>query len=97
LTIWRSGHDHQDGLSAGPTTSAGIRFIWPKAAAAADLISGGRLAADEAVQAAGTVLFTVPNQLGVGYNSGMLATNAAHIAPAIGWTPATAAAATRSS
>ena len=48
-------------------------------------------AADEAVQAADTVLLTVPNQLGVDYNTRMLATIAAHIAPAIGWTPANAA------
>jgi len=44
-----------------------------------------RLAADEAVQAADTVLFTVPNQLGVDYNARILATIADHIAPAIGW------------
>jgi alkanesulfonate monooxygenase SsuD/methylene tetrahydromethanopterin reductase-like flavin-dependent oxidoreductase (luciferase family) len=49
------------------------------------------LAADEAVRAADTVLFTVPNQLGVDYNARILATIAAHIAPAIGWTPANAA------
>ena len=45
------------------------------------------LAADAAVQAADTVLFTVPNQLGVAYNARILATIAAHIAPAIGWRP----------
>jgi hypothetical protein len=32
----------------------------------------------------------VPNQLGVAYNARMLATIAEHIAPAIGWAPATA-------
>ena len=48
------------------------------------------LAADEAVQAADTVLFTVPNQLGVAYNTQLLATIARDIAPAIGWTPAQA-------
>lgn len=45
------------------------------------------LAADEAVRAADTILFTVPNQLGVAYNARILATIAEHIAPAIGWTP----------
>ncbi|MEV6344758.1 LLM class flavin-dependent oxidoreductase [Actinoplanes sp. NPDC051851] len=45
------------------------------------------LAADEAVQAADTVLFTVPNQLGVAYNARLLETITKHIAPAIGWTP----------
>jgi alkanesulfonate monooxygenase SsuD/methylene tetrahydromethanopterin reductase-like flavin-dependent oxidoreductase (luciferase family) len=45
------------------------------------------LAADAAVQAADTVLLTVPNQLGVEYNAAMLETIAREIAPAIGWTP----------
>jgi alkanesulfonate monooxygenase SsuD/methylene tetrahydromethanopterin reductase-like flavin-dependent oxidoreductase (luciferase family) len=51
------------------------------------------LASDEAVQAADTVLFTVPNQLGVGYNARILATIARDIAPAIGWAPSGAPAA----
>jgi hypothetical protein len=51
------------------------------------------LAADEAVRAADIVLFTVPNQLGVEYNARILATIAAHIAPAIGWAPVNAPAA----
>jgi alkanesulfonate monooxygenase SsuD/methylene tetrahydromethanopterin reductase-like flavin-dependent oxidoreductase (luciferase family) len=46
------------------------------------------LAADEAVQAADTVLFTVPNQLGVDYNTRILATITRDIAPAIGWSAA---------
>jgi alkanesulfonate monooxygenase SsuD/methylene tetrahydromethanopterin reductase-like flavin-dependent oxidoreductase (luciferase family) len=46
------------------------------------------LAADAAVQAADTVLFTVPNQLGVAYNARILQTITRHIAPAIGWSPA---------
>jgi alkanesulfonate monooxygenase SsuD/methylene tetrahydromethanopterin reductase-like flavin-dependent oxidoreductase (luciferase family) len=45
------------------------------------------LAADPAVQAADTLLLTVPNQLGVEYCAGMLETIARHIAPAIGWSP----------
>ncbi|AGL17745.1 LLM class flavin-dependent oxidoreductase [Actinoplanes sp. N902-109] len=45
------------------------------------------LAADEAVRAADTILFTVPNQLGVAYNARILETITKHIAPAIGWTP----------
>jgi alkanesulfonate monooxygenase SsuD/methylene tetrahydromethanopterin reductase-like flavin-dependent oxidoreductase (luciferase family) len=44
------------------------------------------LAEDEAVREADTVLFTVPNQLGVEYNARILATIAEQIAPAIGWT-----------
>jgi hypothetical protein len=45
------------------------------------------LAADAAVQAADTVMLTVPNQLGVEYNVKMLENIARYIAPAIGWSP----------
>jgi alkanesulfonate monooxygenase SsuD/methylene tetrahydromethanopterin reductase-like flavin-dependent oxidoreductase (luciferase family) len=47
-----------------------------------------QLAADAAVRAADTLLLTVPNQLGVEYNTTILATIAEHVAPAIGWQPA---------
>jgi alkanesulfonate monooxygenase SsuD/methylene tetrahydromethanopterin reductase-like flavin-dependent oxidoreductase (luciferase family) len=50
------------------------------------------LAQDAAVRAADTVLLTVPSQLGVEYNAAMLDTIARDIAPAIGWSPANAAA-----
>jgi alkanesulfonate monooxygenase SsuD/methylene tetrahydromethanopterin reductase-like flavin-dependent oxidoreductase (luciferase family) len=43
------------------------------------------LAADVAVQAADTLMLTVPSQLGVEYNAAMLATIAREIAPSIGW------------
>ena len=43
------------------------------------------LAADAAVQAADTLLLTVPNQLGVDFNAKLLGNIASHIAPAIGW------------
>jgi alkanesulfonate monooxygenase SsuD/methylene tetrahydromethanopterin reductase-like flavin-dependent oxidoreductase (luciferase family) len=49
------------------------------------------LAADAAVQAADTLLLTVPNQLGVDYNVHLLETIARHIAPAIGWSATGAA------
>jgi alkanesulfonate monooxygenase SsuD/methylene tetrahydromethanopterin reductase-like flavin-dependent oxidoreductase (luciferase family) len=48
------------------------------------------LADDAAVQAADTVLLTVPSQLGVEYNAALLETIAREIAPAIGWRPKTA-------
>ena len=38
--------------------------------------------------AADTVLVTVPNQLGVDYNTRLLASIAEYVAPAIGWEPA---------
>ena len=43
------------------------------------------LAQDAAVQAADTVLVTVPNQLGVDYNVKLLGNIAKYVAPAIGW------------
>jgi alkanesulfonate monooxygenase SsuD/methylene tetrahydromethanopterin reductase-like flavin-dependent oxidoreductase (luciferase family) len=52
-----------------------------------------QLARDEAVQAADTLLLTVPNQLGVEYNASMLQTIAREIAPALGWRSAEATAA----
>src|SRR6476659_2423103 len=45
------------------------------------------LAQDAAVQAADTILLTVPSQLGVDYNAAMLETIARDIAPAFGWSP----------
>jgi hypothetical protein len=48
------------------------------------------LAEDAAVAMADTVLMTVPNQLGVDYNTELLRNIAEHVAPAIGWSPATA-------
>jgi alkanesulfonate monooxygenase SsuD/methylene tetrahydromethanopterin reductase-like flavin-dependent oxidoreductase (luciferase family) len=45
------------------------------------------LAKDAAVQAADTILLTVPSQLGVDYNAAMLETIVRDIAPAIGWRP----------
>ncbi|MDF2050485.1 LLM class flavin-dependent oxidoreductase, partial [Arthrobacter sp. Cr_A7] len=46
-----------------------------------------QLAADTAVQAADTLLLTVPNQLGVEFNAKLLGNMARHIAPALGWSP----------
>jgi len=46
------------------------------------------LARDAAVREADTLLLTVPNQLGVAYNTRLLATIAEHVAPAVGWQPA---------
>jgi alkanesulfonate monooxygenase SsuD/methylene tetrahydromethanopterin reductase-like flavin-dependent oxidoreductase (luciferase family) len=50
-------------------------------------VIAAELAQDAAVQAADTVLLTVPNQLGVEYNARLLETIAQHVAPAFGWVP----------
>ena len=49
------------------------------------------LARDAAVAAADTLMLTVPNQLGVEYNARLLETIVRHVAPAIGWSPASVA------
>jgi alkanesulfonate monooxygenase SsuD/methylene tetrahydromethanopterin reductase-like flavin-dependent oxidoreductase (luciferase family) len=45
------------------------------------------LAKDVAVQAADTLLITVPNMLGVEYNARLLENIVRYVAPAIGWVP----------
>lgn len=47
-----------------------------------------QLLADEAVQAADTLLLTIPNQVGVKINVDILRNFAEHVAPALGWEPA---------
>lgn len=48
-----------------------------------------QLLADEAVMAADTLMLTIPNQLGVEYNTHVLQSFAEHVAPALGWKPNT--------
>lgn len=43
------------------------------------------LARDEAIAEADTLLLTVPNQLGVDYNTHVLESILTHVAPALGW------------
>ncbi|RBP64176.1 alkanesulfonate monooxygenase SsuD/methylene tetrahydromethanopterin reductase-like flavin-dependent oxidoreductase (luciferase family) [Brevibacterium sanguinis] len=45
------------------------------------------LRADPAIEAADTLMLTVPNQLGVDYNLHILESFAEHVAPALGWKP----------
>jgi alkanesulfonate monooxygenase SsuD/methylene tetrahydromethanopterin reductase-like flavin-dependent oxidoreductase (luciferase family) len=87
--VYFGGQDQDDqiGLLDGVRSRFGRTYAGEPDQLAAEL------AADEAVQAADTVLFTVPNQLGVAYNARILGTIARDIAPAIGWSPASASAA----
>jgi hypothetical protein len=43
------------------------------------------LARDEAIAEADTLLLTIPNQLGVDYNSHVLEAVLSHVAPALDW------------
>ena len=78
-------HEDQIGLLEGVRSRFGRTYVGEPDHIAAEL------EADEAVRAADTVLFTVPNQLGVAYNARILATIARDIAPALGWAPSGAA------
>ncbi len=51
-----------------------------------------QLAADEAIREADTLLLTVPNQLGVRYNTHVIEAILTHVAPALGWRDAPKAA-----
>ena len=74
--------EDQVGLLEGVRSRFGRTYVGEPDQIAAEL------AADEAVRAADSILFTVPNQLGVAYNARILETITKHIAPAIGWKPA---------
>ncbi len=78
------GGNDQIGVLDGATSRFGKTY-----AGEPDVIAQ-QLAQDAAVAAADTILLTVPNQLGVEYNLHLLGTIAEHVAPAIGWAPATA-------
>ena len=69
----------QVGLLEGVRSRFGRSYIGEPDAIAAEL------AADAAVQAADTILVTVPNQLGVEYNAHLLEGIVRHVAPAAGW------------
>jgi alkanesulfonate monooxygenase SsuD/methylene tetrahydromethanopterin reductase-like flavin-dependent oxidoreductase (luciferase family) len=80
----RDGAD-QVGYLEGTLARFGKSYIGEPDVIAAEI---GR---DAAVREADTLLLTVPNQLGVEYNTHLLETFLLHVAPAIGWTPAPAA------
>jgi alkanesulfonate monooxygenase SsuD/methylene tetrahydromethanopterin reductase-like flavin-dependent oxidoreductase (luciferase family) len=74
-------HDQVGYLDANTIARFGKSYIGEPDAIVAELLQ------DAAVREADTILLTVPNQLGVEYNTHLLRTVAEHIAPAIGWEP----------
>lgn len=68
----------------------GFRSTFGKTYAAEPDVLIEQLKADAAVQAADTLMLTIPSQLGGGYNTHLLQTFAEHVAPALGWQPNTA-------
>lgn len=78
------GRDRHSSDSVGnidPTTRA--VFGRSYAGAPDELIE--KLAQDEAIAAADTLLLTVPNQLGVEYNTHVISSILTHVAPGLGW------------
>ena len=71
------------GWYAAPSGSAGGDGTATKPWDLQTALNGG----NGKVQAADTILLTVPSQLGVAYNAAMLETIARDVAPAIGWSP----------
>ena len=61
------------------------RAIFGRSYAAEPDVLVKQLADDEAIQAADTLLLTVPNQLGVDYNAHVLENILTHVAPELGW------------
>jgi alkanesulfonate monooxygenase SsuD/methylene tetrahydromethanopterin reductase-like flavin-dependent oxidoreductase (luciferase family) len=61
------------------------RAIFGRSYAAEPDVLVEQLREDEAIEAADTLLLTVPNQLGVEYNAHVLEAILTHVAPALGW------------
>ncbi len=61
------------------------RAIFGRSYAAEPDVLVEQLRTDEAIQAADTLLLTVPNQLGVEYNAHLIEDILTHVAPGLGW------------
>jgi len=64
---------------------ADTRAVFGRTYAAEPDVLVDQLAGDEAIAEADTLLLTVPNQLGVDYNTHLLDNVLTHVAPALGW------------
>jgi alkanesulfonate monooxygenase SsuD/methylene tetrahydromethanopterin reductase-like flavin-dependent oxidoreductase (luciferase family) len=77
----RSGQDKDQVGFIDPQTKA----IFGRSYAAEPDVLVQQLAGDTAIQAADTLLLTVPNQLGVDYNAHAMESILKYVAPALGW------------
>jgi alkanesulfonate monooxygenase SsuD/methylene tetrahydromethanopterin reductase-like flavin-dependent oxidoreductase (luciferase family) len=64
---------------------AQTRAIFGRSYAAEPDVLVAQLAEDEAIAEADTLLLTVPNQLGVDYNTHLIESILTHVAPGLGW------------
>jgi alkanesulfonate monooxygenase SsuD/methylene tetrahydromethanopterin reductase-like flavin-dependent oxidoreductase (luciferase family) len=78
------GRDGQDADHVG-YLDAQTKAIFGRSYAAEPDVLVEELAKDTAIEAADTLLLTVPNQLGVEYNAHAIESILTHVAPALGW------------
>ncbi|MDX2375224.1 LLM class flavin-dependent oxidoreductase [Microbacterium sp. LRZ72] len=67
----------------------GMRSTFGKTYAAEPDVLVEQLLDDAAIRSADTLMLTIPSQLGVEFNMRVVESFAAHVAPALGWKPAT--------
>jgi alkanesulfonate monooxygenase SsuD/methylene tetrahydromethanopterin reductase-like flavin-dependent oxidoreductase (luciferase family) len=77
------GHEAASRDQVGHLEGGAARFGKTYAGEPESLVAA--LAEDEAVEAADTLLVTVPNQLGVDYNAHLIDSLLQHVAPELGW------------
>ena len=62
-----------------------MRAVFGRSYAAEPDVLIEQLKKDEAIAEADTILFTIPNQLGVEYNAHVLESILTHVAPGLSW------------
>jgi alkanesulfonate monooxygenase SsuD/methylene tetrahydromethanopterin reductase-like flavin-dependent oxidoreductase (luciferase family) len=77
-----SGEEQTDQVGFLDSTT---RAVFGRGYAAEPEVLIEQLRKDDAIAAADTVLLTIPNQLGVGYNAHIMEAILVHVAPALGW------------
>jgi alkanesulfonate monooxygenase SsuD/methylene tetrahydromethanopterin reductase-like flavin-dependent oxidoreductase (luciferase family) len=77
-----SDEEHADQIGFLDSTT---RAVFGRGYAAEPDVLVEQLRNDKAIAEADTVLLTIPNQLGVGYNVHIMEAILAHVAPALGW------------
>jgi alkanesulfonate monooxygenase SsuD/methylene tetrahydromethanopterin reductase-like flavin-dependent oxidoreductase (luciferase family) len=78
------GHEAQSTDQVGQIET-NLRAVFGRTYAAEPDVLIEQLAGDEAIAAADTLLLTVPNQLGVDYNTHLLSSIITDVAPGLGW------------
>src|SRR6202042_1425405 len=76
---------HQDSHDQIGMIDENTRAIFGRSYAAEPEVLVEELRMDEGIEAADTLLLTVPNQLGVEYNAHVIENILTHVAPALGW------------